>query len=126
MSDFLLDAATGDIAISASPSGKDYPIVRGADAVAQRIQIALRHFRGEWFRRVDYGVPYYEDGSILGAKPNLAIINSIIKNQILAVPGVLSLTRYAADFDGATRKLSISFSVIADNGPITSEVDINL
>jgi len=125
MSDFALDA-DGDIDLVGSPSGKDFRLLRGADAVAQRIQIALRFFRGEWFRRIDFGVPYFDEGSILGAKPNLNTINAVIKNAILSVPGVVELTRFASEFDGATRKLAVRFSVTADDGPITSQVDINL
>jgi hypothetical protein len=125
MSDFTLDS-NGDIALFGSPSGKDFALLHGANAVAQRIQIALRFFKGEWFRRIDYGVPYYDEDSILGAKPNLSVINSVIKSTISSVPGVVEITKFASDFDGVTRKLTIRFSCIADDGPITSELDINL
>lgn len=105
--DLALDP-NGDLAIA----GGDLVLVRGADAVAQRIRIRLRLFLGEWFLDESAGLPYFE--RILGAKLGRQGLVSIVREELRRVRGVASIDSLTAEIDG--RRARIAFRVTADTG----------
>jgi hypothetical protein len=104
MSDWQLDAATGDIDLSAG----DLVFVTGADAVAQHLKIRLRFVRGEWFLDQRVGIPYRSQ--IWVKNPNLAAIRTTYRRSILSTPGVDKLERIDLSFDAPTREMRLEFS----------------
>ncbi len=89
-------------------------IVEGADAVAQKVGIRLRFFRGEWLLDTRIGLPYYQE--VFVKNPDLTIVNSLFRRAILTTPGITELTSYDLDIDPRTRVARLSFQARADNG----------
>lgn len=113
MSDLKLDQ-NNDLDVSTgSPV-----MVEDADATAQQIRIRLRMFLGEWFLDTRQGMPYFQ--KIVGKKRRKALIDSIFRKAIATTPGVKSVDSLMQTFDGATRKLIISFSAAFASGQILS------
>jgi hypothetical protein len=87
--------------------GVDIPLVEGKEAVAQHVLVRLKRVKGEWFRNVNDGIPYFEE--ILGQRnPDLPRIRRIFERAITSTPGVESLDRLDLSFDSTTRALTIS------------------
>lgn len=107
--DLQLDNA-GDLEIV----GDDLALIDGDDAIVQDVAIRLQFFRGEWRNDLAIGIPYY--GEILITNPNLLTVRSIFREAILTTEGIASLNRFDFDFDGAPRKLSISFEAAKTEG----------
>lgn len=104
MSDWALDAATGDLDLSTG----NLRFVRGADAVAQHLKIRLRFVKGEWFLDQRVGIPYRSQ--IWVKNPNLAAIRTTYRRAILTTPGVDTLERIDLTFDAPTRTMRLEFS----------------
>lgn len=103
MGDIKLDP-DGDIFIE----DDDLVLVEGVDAIAQDVEIRLTFFLGEWFLDTRLGVPYFE--KILGQKPvRVEVVKSILRKAIMTTPGMKGIADFTVDFDGLTRKLSVSF-----------------
>jgi hypothetical protein len=100
MSDLRIDPTAGsDLVIT---DGK-LQLVTGAEARAQRIGIALRHFKGEWFLDVNAGTDHW--GRILGKSSDLSR-RAEIRRRVLSVPGVREITSLDLQVDPRTRALS--------------------
>ncbi len=113
MADFRMDPASGDLDIT----GGDAVLVTGIDAIVQDLTRRLRTFRGEWFADPEgVGVPYLQE--VLGKGKSIAAIRQVFKDQILATPGVLSIDTFDADYDAATRILTVEFQGTTTDGPI--------
>lgn len=118
--DWAIDLDTGDLI---------FPLryTTGLEAVAQGLRIRILSFRGEWFWNLDDGVPYLArngvtaDEALLGQRYDKAKAIAAFRDAILATPGVTEILTLAADFDTATRTLSISFKVRTTFGVV--EVD---
>ena len=82
--------------------------VRDFFQVVQHVTTRLRFYKGEWFLNTDAGVDYF--GKILIKPSNLALTESLIKNEIINTPEVESLNSFEMVFDSFTRKLKIQFS----------------
>lgn len=116
--DLLLDES-GDLALVDG----DLVMVSGVDEIAQRLRIRLRLFAGEWFLAPDAGVPYFE--RILGQKISKAALLSILREQVLACPGVASIETLDADVDGARRSVTVTLSVTTDEGqPLAATLEL--
>lgn len=90
-------------------------IAADADAVVQGIRTRLLLFRGEWFLDVNAGTPWFEE--VLTDGQDIRRIESALKTQILATPGVESILSFDLNFDRATRDLSVTFEVDTIYGP---------
>ena len=113
MADFRMDPVTGDLDITDG----DAVLITGVDAIAQDLTRRLRTFKGEWFADPEgVGVPYLQ--KVLGKGNSIAAIRQVFKDQILATPGVLSIDSFDADFDAATRALTVGFQGTTTDGPI--------
>lgn len=84
--DWKLDPVTWDIVIPLQ-------LVRGADAIAQRIGIRFRFVLGEWFLDQRLGVPWLQ--RILVWNPDVRDIKRIFRQVVTTTPGVVS----CSDFD---------------------------
>ena len=100
--DLKLDE-NGDLAIE----NDDLVLVDGLEAIVQDCEVRLNFFFGEWFLDTRLGVPWFQ--RILGQKPRLVAVKSIIKKAILTTPGILSIIDFDLNWDSARRNLSIEF-----------------
>jgi hypothetical protein len=113
MRDLKLDA-NGDVAIESGGG----VVVSGRDAIAQRLRVRLRMFRGEWYLDERLGIDYF--GQVLVKSPDLQVVASIIRRAILTTEGVIRLTSYAQSLDKGSRRLSVTFSAVTTTGePLT-------
>jgi hypothetical protein len=101
MTDLKLDA-NDDLLIE----NDDLVLIDGIDAIAMDMQTRLQIFQGEWFLDTRIGVPWFQE--IIGQKPRLLVVKSIIRDAILTTPGVTNILDLELDFEGITRSLSIS------------------
>ena len=89
----------------------------GLAGVAQLCRTAVLLFKGEWFQDLDAGVPWMENGTVLEADAILggpfdeARVRAAVRDALLGVVGVLSITRLEVSFDAADRELTITWSV---------------
>ncbi len=95
-------AANGDLFIDDTG---DFEII---DAVRQGIQIRLRWIKGEWVFNTAMGTPYFE--TILVKTPNRALIEKVLRNQIIAVDGVTEVGSISLVKDAKSRTLRASFT----------------
>lgn len=101
-SDFLRNLTTGDLA-------QPLAIVRGVDAVIQRLCIRLAFFRGEWFLDQREGVPYLQ--SVFVKNPDLPLIEALFRRVARTTPGVTRVVSYAAALDTRTRRYTATMRV---------------
>jgi len=99
-----------------------FAVVDGLEAVRQRVLQRLRLFRGESFLDAEAGVPYLTD--LIGERLPSALAGSIIADQIREVPGVLAVDNVDAQLDPATRQLSVTAEVTADDGTAAVAVTV--
>jgi len=93
----------------------------GADIVAQRIDLRLSLFRGEWFDDEDAGVPYYQQ--ILVSAPRSRLVESIFRQEILATEQVEAIKTFSMTIDKTTRSLALEFVAASEEGDVAlSEV----
>lgn len=116
---FAVDPNTNDLFIFNNKLG----IIDGIDEVRQRVMIALHHEYQEYFLNVPAGVPWNE--LILGSK-NMRIVESILRDIVLNVPGVVSIISFAIDTPRLSnnRKLTISMQIEAQGIIGTNIIDI--
>ncbi len=100
--DFARDLATGDLA-------KPFRLVRGVDAVIQRLCIRLAFMRGEWFLDVREGVPYLQ--SVFVKNPDLPLIEALFRRVARTTPGVTRVVSYEAALDSRTRRYRATMRV---------------
>jgi len=91
-------------------------LIEGKDAIAQDVLIRLQFFQGEWVLDARLGVPYFQ--KILGAKPNLSVVRSILRKVILGTPGIDSINDLSVTFNSVLRLLEISFTAETKDGII--------
>lgn len=99
--DLALDPDTWDLEIPPR-------LIRGAEAVAQRLMVRLRWIKGEWYLDQNQGVPWFE--ILLGQKnPDVRLVEGIIRQAILSTPGVTSVQEISVTYDPTTRHASLAF-----------------
>jgi hypothetical protein len=106
-----------------SPTG-DYTFGRGSGnflvdspaCVAQAVQTALLLVRGEWFLDSTVGVPWPTE--ILGYGTS-SVYDLTIKEVILGVQGVTSITSYSSSVDPSTRRLTVVANIATQYGAAT-------
>jgi len=89
--------------------------------VAQRLQIRLQSFLGEWFINTAYGIPYWQQ--LLGKKINKTAADRIFQEQILSERGVREITSFSSTLKN--RIYEMSFRVRALDGSQTETISIN-
>ena len=105
---WILNPETWDVMIG--PTGS-LAKVSGANEVAQRIKVALKHLYQEYFLNVPAGLPFYYDPPlILGAK-DVSMTRALVQNAVLNVPGVTSLVSMQIDPPTAANKRAMQVSM---------------
>ena len=102
----------------------DYCLGTGADwlsntpeAVAQAVMTRLRLHAGDWFTDTEDGTPWRTE--VLG-KYTLSTYDAVIKSRILDTPGVIGIEGYTSEFNGQTRRLTVSATVTTEYGSATA------
>ena len=70
--------------------------IRGPDQIAQRLQIRLNTWRGEWFADTRRGLPWMEWKQ--SKPPDTDAIEAQLRAQIRRTPGVLRVSDLSVDF----------------------------
>lgn len=94
--------ASHDLHLTASG---ELATVRDAAAVAQLVTQHLKFWSGEWFLDTSIGVPWLE---FVFVRPfDQATAEAVIKDAILAVPGVREITAFDVEFLPSSRRLNV-------------------
>lgn len=101
-------AVDGDILVTEG----DIVLSSGLEAIADDHQCRVRTFLGECFVDTTQGVPWMEE--ILGERPTPGRLREIFEAQVLATPGLVAMTDFAATRSG--RSASISYKAKATTG----------
>jgi hypothetical protein len=109
MSDLALDPVDDDLLVD----GGLLALVRGADALVQRLELRLGLVRGSWFLDQDQGVPYVEQVLVKGADGST--IGSLLRTEALREPD-LREARATVTLDPATRSARATVSAQAVDG----------
>lgn len=115
----LLLASNGDLAFS---NGQCPVTTSYEDSVAQRLEITLRTFLGEWFLDTEIGVPYFE--SIFIKQQNKSAIDIVFQEKILSDVDVEGIVEFDSQLD-KNRNYSATFKVSTVGGTTTSFITVN-
>lgn len=113
MLDLALDAKKHDLIIVDG----DFIVIDNAERVAQQIKIQLLTWLGEWFLDTTHGVPYLD--YILVKNPNLELIASIFREQIMKVDDVDCVNSLEIDYDAQTRTMTVDYEASTSYGLVS-------
>ncbi len=114
--DILLDRNTHDIV----PGDYDLPLVRDVDLIRQRLKQRILTILGEWFLDTEIGLPWFQEFSEKGV--DLDRVRALIIQQIVETEGVTDLVEFNLELNKRTRRLQVSFRVLA----VGSSVDLEI
>ena len=117
--DIKLDS-TGDVSFE---SGASSVTSIGAEDLAQRLQIRLRTFQGEWFMDNTLGIDWW--GRVFGKNRSKAAVDALVQAEILKEPDALQITSYTSSIT-SDRKFTCSFRVRTEEGAISAPVSFTL
>lgn len=106
-----LDTFTHDLRID----GGAFRRVLGSDEIRQRVKVALWHYFSEYFLNTPDGTPWHED--IMGRTVEASAVDSILRQRILSVPGVLRINALRLDYNEETRIFSPEIDIDVQSGP---------
>lgn len=134
MSDLSLDF---DAQLLGTPAYADLKIVdgdlqltsdanpQGTDSVIQFTMQRLRLFLGEWFMNTQDGVPWYQQ--ILVKNADKATVDGLLRDCILATPGVTALLSFQSTQDRSKRIMTVSFTILTAMGKrLSSSVPVSI
>lgn len=98
--------------------------VMGAEAVAQDVTMRLRTFLGESVYDASAGVPYLQ--VIFEKQTQTFSVESILRSQILATPGVLSILSFTFEVDPINRVFTGTSKILTTSGEIDFSVGVSL
>ena len=93
------------------------------DSVRQAVVVRLRWILNEWRLGPDFGFPWFEH--VFVKKPNMELIKSDIRQQIMSVDGVTKAAGNAVQFDERYRNAVFRYTVTVGEETFTEEVEIN-
>lgn len=120
--DFALDASRDLVFVPDEKGRVDMKPITGAERIAQALGIRLRAWMGEWYLNLTYGVPYIE--SILG-KQRQELILSVLRAQIITVPGIQQIETLTLDLSNPSRVLTVGVKAISAEGLVEVVLNIN-
>lgn len=89
----------------------------GSAAVAQRLRMRLRLWRGEWALDTQVGFPWQR---VFGLKGVERLTETLLRLAITSCPGVKSLDRFTFAVNPSTRAATLTFTVTTITGePVT-------
>lgn len=112
MLDLGLNAKTHDLIID----NGDLIVIDNAERVAQQIKIQLLTWAGEWFLDTRHGVPYLD--YILVKNPNMELISSIFREQIMSVDDVDSVNSLEINYNAQTRTMVVEYEASTTYGVV--------
>ena len=92
------------------------PVARSIGAIEQLVVMRLKLFKGEYFRNVTEGVPWWQD--ILGKQPDRTNGEQIIRNRIARTPGVTNITRFEVSYVDREMYIQCSFNTKYGEGNV--------
>lgn len=107
----FLQTATGDFDIS---SGNLVIVDDVATVTAQKLTCLFTLFKGEWFRDIRVGIPYFQ--YVFIQNPNLTLISSLFQQVCEAAPGVAAVLDMELNYLPRTRELDSQILVQANDG----------
>ena len=118
MEDLYLDPDTNDFVFE---NGDIKWVPTNQELCRQRIVMALKTFKGEWFRDASYGMPYLSNDEnslqLLGNKDK-TLFDAELRRTILKDPTAKRITSYKTKFDNESGTLTAEASVLTDFGEI--------
>ena len=100
-------------------TGTDLTLVAGDDEIVQRVQMTIGIVKGEWYRNINTGVPYFQ--GVFVKNPDPELLESIFKNAILADPDIVSITEFDMNIL-PNRTLEVEFTAATLTGQISGSV----
>lgn len=88
-------------------------VCTGTEALAQRLRIRLKLFRGDWFLNVLEGVPYHD--YVLRKRTSPAVRREVFRRAIVTMRGVKQLVSLEVSLDRRARTLTVTGEVLADD-----------
>lgn len=117
--DMKIDSLTGDLLFA----NGECPVTESyEDSVAQRLEVTLRTFLGEWFLQTDIGVPYFE--KVFVKQQNKTALDLVFQEQINKDPDVSSIASFQSELRN-NREYSVVFSVKTIRGTTTDFITVN-
>lgn len=95
----------------------DLLLIDNAERIAQQICITLKFWLSEWFLNKNDGVPYLE--RIMVKNPNMSHIRQILREKIMSVDGVDSVSALNLSLDEENRTLSVTYEAYTSYGLVT-------
>jgi hypothetical protein len=86
--------------------------------ILQRIRCNLLLVRGEWYLDQRIGTPWREQIWVKGT--TTSTIRQVIRDAVIATPGVESISSLDVSLDNTSRTATITLTVVADTGTIVS------
>ena len=112
MPDIKLDPQIWDLDLS--DSALNLTDDASGETATQAVGVRLKLILGEWFLDTRLGVDYF--GMAFVKNPNLAAIEAMLQAAILDTPGIARIVSYAQVFDRTARQLSITCTLLDDEG----------
>ena len=112
MPDLKLDPESWDLDISGSAINLTDDA--SSETATQAVGVRLKLILGEWFLDTRIGMDYF--GTAFVKNPNLAAIEAMIQAAILDTPGIARIVSYSQVFDRAARQLTITCTLLDDEG----------
>lgn len=100
----------------------DLEVIDTLDYVAQKLKIKLKFFISEWFLDTTKGMELFQ--IVFVKNPDLDLIASIFRNEILSVPEIKTILEYTQEFDSFKRELTITFKVDTIYGTLTDTIEV--
>lgn len=115
--DILLDE-DGDVLFT---NGESSVTSIGAEDLAQRLQIRLRTFLGEYFMDNTLGVDWF--GRVFGKNRSKTAVDALLQEEILKERDALQITNYSSSI-GTDRTFTCTFSVRTEDGAVANTFTI--
>ena len=116
MSDLAINPANWDLELPPR-------VISGAERVTQSVAIHLRTWLSEWFLDLDHGVPYL-DGVLGKRRPEM--VEALLRQHILGVDGVRSISAFSLSVDPRTRLARVEFQAETAEGAATGTVSVGV
>lgn len=94
--------------------------IDGPEQIAQRLQIKLNTWRGEWFADTRRGLDWMEWEQ--DAAPDVPIIEAQIRDKIRSTPGVTGVSDLDVEFEDGTISASGRISIEDDERTVEAEI----
>jgi hypothetical protein len=108
VSDFAL-TPDGDLEITHGRAR----VVRGVEAISQRLRIRFRLWRGDWFLNTLEGIPYNE--IVLRKRTSPGLRREVFRRAALRMHGIRDVLSMDVAIDGRTRALSVRAELLLED-----------